>query len=155
MLAKIKAFLGASEAGADASETDDPLGAAAAALLVEAALTDGSFDDDERTIIVDILKNEFAIPAEEAGMLVDDVANDPDHANRLYAATRTIRDEFDEDQRVDMMVLLWRVAYADGVLHDYEANLVRRVAGLLYVKDQDSGRARKLALQELGIDETE
>ncbi len=132
---------------------EDPVAAAAAAVLVEAALTDGSFDDDEQTIIIDVLVNEFGVTSEEAEGLVADVASDPDHANRLYAATRTIRDEFDEDQRIDLMVLLWRVAYADGVLHDYEANLVRRVAGLLYVRDQDSGRARKTALRDLGLPE--
>jgi uncharacterized tellurite resistance protein B-like protein len=39
--------------------------------------------------------------------------------------------------------MLWEVAYADGNVDDYEANLVRRVAGLLYVPDRDSGAARK------------
>jgi len=50
---------------------------------------------------------------------------------------------------------LWEVAYADGEVHDYEANLVRRVAGLLYVQDRDSGRARKRVLKRLNIDESE
>ena len=41
--------------------------------------------------------------------------------------------------------MLWTVALADGVIHDYEANLVRRVCGLLYVSDRESGEARKRA----------
>jgi uncharacterized tellurite resistance protein B-like protein len=47
--------------------------------------------------------------------------------------------------------MLWQVAYADGVLHDYEANLMRRLAGLLYVSDQESGEARKRAQRALGL----
>jgi uncharacterized tellurite resistance protein B-like protein len=43
------------------------------------------------------------------------------------------------------------VAYADGVLHEYEANLMRRLAGLLYVTDQESGEARKRAQSALGL----
>ncbi len=150
MLAKIKSFLGTANQAVD-EDQGDPLTAAAAAVLVEAAMTDGTFGDDERTAIIDVLSVEFDMSPDDAADLIDEAAADPEHANKLYAATRTIRDEFDEEQRIDMMVMLWRVAYADGVLHDYEANLVRRVAGLLYVKDQDSGRARKIALQQLDI----
>ena len=47
--------------------------------------------------------------------------------------------------------MLWEVAYADGELHDYEANLMRRVTGLLFVSDQESGEARKRALERLGL----
>jgi uncharacterized tellurite resistance protein B-like protein len=45
--------------------------------------------------------------------------------------------------------MLWEVAYADGVVHPYESNLVRRVAGLLYVTDHDSGAARKRVVERL------
>jgi len=47
--------------------------------------------------------------------------------------------------------MLWEVVYADGELDDFESNLLRRLSGLLYVSDQDSGRAKKLAMKELGI----
>jgi uncharacterized tellurite resistance protein B-like protein len=47
--------------------------------------------------------------------------------------------------------MLWEVAYADGRLHDYEASLLRRVTGLLYVSDRDSGEARKRVLARLGL----
>jgi uncharacterized tellurite resistance protein B-like protein len=59
---------------------------------------------------------------------------------------RRIRDGFDHDERVEMVEMLWRVVYADGVVHDHEANLLRRVAGLLYVSDRESGEARKRAI---------
>jgi len=51
------------------------------------------------------------------------------------------------------MEMLWEVAYADGVLHDYEASLMRRVTGLIYVTDQESGAARKRVMQKLGLAE--
>ena len=49
--------------------------------------------------------------------------------------------------------MLWEVAYADGVLHDYEANLMRRVGGLIYVTDRDRGDARRRVLERLGIED--
>ena len=51
---------------------------------------------------------------------------------------------------VMLMEMLWEVVYADGELHDYEANLLRRTAGLLHVSDQESGAARKRVLARMG-----
>ena len=53
--------------------------------------------------------------------------------------------------RIDLMEMLWEVCYADGVLHDFEAQLMRRMAGLMFVDDRDSGAARKRALEKLGL----
>lgn len=154
MLQRLKSFLAGapSEQQVDLSPEDE-LAAAAVAVFVEAALLDGDFGDDERRIILELLTERFEISAGDADSLIDAAADDAEHANKLYSATRTIRDRFGEEERIDVMEMLWQVAYADGVLHDYEANLVRRVAGLLYVQDQDNGRARKRALEHLGLDE--
>lgn len=69
----------------------------------------------------------------------------------MYGLTRDIKNSLDHPERVELMEMLWQVAYADGVLHDYEANLMRRLAGLLYVSDQESGEARKRAQRALGL----
>jgi uncharacterized tellurite resistance protein B-like protein len=50
---------------------------------------------------------------------------------------------------VDLIEMVWEVAYADGELHDYEANLLRRLGGLLYVSDRERGEARKRVLARL------
>ena len=55
------------------------------------------------------------------------------------------------EERVGILELLWEVVYADGTLHDYEASLLRRVAGLLYVSDRESGEARLRVMERLGI----
>ena len=70
-------------------------------------------------------------------------------SNQLYGFTRIIKDRFSYEERVEFMEMLWQVSYADGELHDYESNLMRRIAGLLYVEDRDSGDARKRAIRRL------
>ena len=47
--------------------------------------------------------------------------------------------------------MLWEVVFADGEEHAFEANLVRRVAVLIYVTDQESGSARLRVRQRLGL----
>lgn len=156
MLQRLKSFLAGDTSAQEVElSPEDELAAAAVAVFVEAALLDGGFGDDERQIILQLMTERFQIPETEAALLIDSAASDAEHANKLYSATRTIRDGFGIEERIDVMEMLWQVAYADGVLHDYEANLVRRVAGLLYVQDQDNGRARKRALENLGLDDSE
>ena len=122
---------------------------AASALLVEAAVLDGHFDDAERATIERLLAHRFDLSAEDSAALCERAAQTLDEKNELYGFTRTLKDRFDFDERVELMEMMWQVVYADGEVHDYEANLMRRVAGLLYVSDQDSGAARKRVLNAL------
>jgi len=83
------------------------------------------------------------------GLLIDAAVGKVDAIPEIYGFTRTICDHFSHDERIAMLQMLWEVAYADGELHDYEASLLRQVAGLLYVTDQESGIARKRARERL------
>ncbi len=124
---------------------------AAAALLVEAACLDGNFSAAERTSITEALQRGFGLRREEALMLIAEGEKQGTESNQIYAFTRVLKDKMDEHERVRVIEMLWEVAYADGEVHEYEANLVRRVAGLLYVQDRDSGLARQRVTARLGI----
>lgn len=121
---------------------EDELQLATAALLVEAACMDGHFDDQERRTIASLLETRFGLDGADVEALIEDGRRAAE-TSQLYAFTRIAKDRFSEEERIQMIEMLWEVAYADGILHDYEANLVRRVAGLIYVTDRDSGEARK------------
>ena len=153
MLAKVKKFLlerGARADSADGAHSHDELQLAAAALMVEAARLDGAFDAAERAHIAAILQAQFELEGNETQLLIDTAVGTVDAIPEIYGFTRTIRDHFSHDERIAMLQILWEVAYIDGELHDYEASLLRRVAGLLYVTDQESGIARKRARERLG-----
>jgi len=147
MLKRIKKMFDGATSPAHLKGND--LEQAAAALLVEAAIMDGTFDDDERTVVLNLLEERFNLGGIEADQLLSDAEEAIAKSNELYTLTRTIKDNFDHDQRIELIEMLWEVAYADGVLHDYEANLIRRLAGLLYVSDRDSGEARKRILAKI------
>ncbi|MCA1907317.1 MAG: TerB family tellurite resistance protein [Magnetospirillum sp.] len=124
---------------------------AAAAVLVEAASMDGRVDPVERQRIVEVLARHFGLADGEAAELLAEASEMAQKAVELSTFAKTIKDGFDFDDRVRMIEMLWDVAYADGQLHDYEANLVRRIAGLIHVPDQDAGAARKRVMARLGI----
>ncbi len=123
---------------------------AAAAILIEAAHMDTSFDDAERTVIERAVQRKFELNEEEAATLIAEAEKVQNQSNHLLRFTRTIKDTFPQEERIELMEMLWEVVYADGELDQYEANLMRRIGGLIYVSDRERGDARKRVMKRLG-----
>ena len=125
---------------------------AAAALMVEAARLDDRFEATERERILGLLETRFRMSPSDAETLLAAAERESDESVEWQGFTRQIKEGFEYVERIALIEMLWEVAYADGELHDYEASLLRRVTGLLYVSDRDSGEARKRVLARLGLD---
>lgn len=136
--------------GEEANE-DESEALAVAALMLEAAAMDGRIDDTERGTILHLLAEAFDLAAADAAALLERARTARTEANQILHFTREIKDNVPFEERTEIMELLWQVVLADGEVHDYEANLMRRVAGLIHVNDRDSGRARKQAAANLGL----
>ena len=119
---------------------------AASALLVEAAVMDGNFDGDELNVISTLIRERFSLSPDEASELIDEAKTEVENAVELYGFARTVKDNMEHDERVEIIEMLWKVVLADGHVDNFESNLIRRVAGLIYVSDRESGDARKRAL---------
>jgi uncharacterized tellurite resistance protein B-like protein len=154
---RIKALFEAVDEGAGGIGTIAPgAGAdgrqlAAATLMVEAACLDGSFDAAERDTIGKLLSRHFELTDEESATLMSEAEGAQDEANHLLRFTRAIKDAYAPEERIELIEMLWEVAYADGILHDYEANLLRRIGGLIYVSDRERGAARRRVVTRLGL----
>lgn len=129
----------------------DELQAAAAALLVEAACMDGNFDDQERKSIISLMEQHFDLNDEESLTLISEAEKIIENASDLYAFTRVIKDRYEPEQRIEMVEMLWEVAFADRTVDHYESNLISRIAGLIFVSDRDRGEAKKRVMARLGI----
>lgn len=153
MLARLQRFLDRLDSGGgSAAAPRDELATAAAVMLVKAAALDGGVDPRERAVAADRLVERFGVPPAEIEQVMAEAAHTAEESVDLYGFTRVLKDRLDHDGRLMLMEALWEVVYADGTLHDYEAQLMRRLAGLLFVGDRDSGVARKRALAKLGLD---
>jgi uncharacterized tellurite resistance protein B-like protein len=134
-----------------ASARPDQLQIAVAALLVHAARMDDTFDVAERQIIERLLAARFTLAPEAVQRLLAAAERRAEDSSQLYPFIRLAVERLDEAERVRLIEMMWEVAYADGVLDPDEDALLRRVAGLLYVSDQDRGEARKRVLRRLCI----
>jgi uncharacterized tellurite resistance protein B-like protein len=151
VLDRLKAFLaGQGDARDGAAGPIDRVQLATVALLVEAAQMDAEFGDAERAKIAELVEIRFGLAAAEGSALLRAASDKVEQSVEVFGFTREIKNAFSPEERIEMMEMLWEVAYADGVLHDLEASLMRRLAGLLHVSDRDSGLARKRVLARLG-----
>ena len=149
MIERIKSFL--KGATSEKDEKSDDLQIAVVALLIRAATTDANFREEERAAIRRIALQSFSLKEEELDRLIAEAENAEAETMDLHRWVQTIKQAYDEEERVNLIEKMWEVVYADGVLDDYEANLLRRVAGLIYVPDRASGQARQRVLARLGL----
>jgi uncharacterized tellurite resistance protein B-like protein len=152
MINRIKSFFGDRQAEpveGGKAHTVDEFHLAAAALLVHAASVDSDFDDDERGKILELARDRLELTAEEAETLLQAAEQAADQSVQLLGFTRAIKDKFSYEERVGLIEMLWEVVYADGVVDEFESQLMRRIGGLIYVTDRDRGIARKQVLQRL------
>jgi uncharacterized tellurite resistance protein B-like protein len=148
MLNKIANFF-KSEAESDRTgeHEERELHIAAAAMLIEAAMTDGQVDAVERKRIGVLVERHFGVSRTEVEQILIEGEAKAETAVDIYSFLRVVNDHFNHEERIQLVEMLWDVVYADGVLHDHEANLIRRVSSMLGLTDVESGAARKRVLE--------
>ena len=144
MLERLRAWIEAEGAHPDGR---DALQMAVAALLVEAAGVDEKLDERERAVIDRLLERRFGLAARDADGLEQAAEERVARSAQLFGYVSTINQRLPLERRIELVEMLWEVAYADGVLTGDEDTLIRRVAGLIDVSDRDRGDA-KLRVRE-------
>ena len=112
-------------------------------------MADGVLDQDERASISHALTSQLDLSDEEVASIIDKAVVAHEDRIEIHSLVRAIRSETDAEDRIAIMEMAWVVVLADGQMHEYEAQLMRRLAGLLFVEDVDSGRAAKRARARL------
>ncbi len=130
----------------------DELQLAVAALLLEAAVVvDGDFDPQEREIVRRLLQRCFSLSTEDAQLLIAAAERRVEMSAQLFGFTSTVNSRVNRERKIEIIEMLWEVAYADGVLDPLEDTLLRRIAGLIDVSDHERGEAKRRVLQRLGM----
>jgi uncharacterized tellurite resistance protein B-like protein len=121
------------------------------ALLVEAAGADGKIADEESQLISEIISAQFELSDDEMVTVLSDAVNDYTDRIEIHGLMRRLREKADYEERIGVLELVWMVVLSDDRLDHIEAQLMRRLAGLLYISDVDSGLAAQTARTRLGI----
>ena len=140
MFDKLKTFL---DKKTDISEINfDSEKIAVVALLISTAKYDGNFDESERLEIQKLIKSYFSLSNENTDGLFKAAEEIENKANDLQQFTRSLNKVLNEEEKLKIIELIWKIIMADGIIDNYEENLVRRLSGLLYLQDKDIGNIK-------------
>ena len=152
MLNKLTSWVQTYNDVAETPDDDAEWANTVAGLLIEAAMADGTLGDAERNAIATALEQQLSMAPDIIDDMIEKARKDYDDRVEIHSITRQIRNDADAEERAIIMEMIWMVVLADGVLHDYEAQLMRRLAGLLYIDDVASGHAANSARARLGLE---
>ena len=112
------------------------------ALLIHAAKIDENYTDKEKQIIKKAIINLNQIKPSKADELIKKAEEKEKDSNQIIEFTKEIKKN-PMEYRIKIIEILWKIVYSDGSNDVYESNLIRRVCGLLYVSDKDSGEIKQ------------
>ena len=133
------------------AEDETKLARTVAALLVEAAMADGDIDEIEYAHIRHMLVTQLDLSADDADAMLNESVALHDDRIEIHSLTRHIRNDTEAADRLVILEMVWMVVLADGSLDVHESQLMRRLAGLLFVDDVESGLAAQRARHRLGL----
>jgi len=118
---------------------------AAAALLVHVIAVDGTIAEEERTRLRSLFERRFGLSEEEAESLIAEARAADLEAVDLYGFTSVLKTSLDQPGRERVIGMMWELVFADGEAHEFEENVVWRVAELLGVPTRDRVRLKQAA----------
>jgi uncharacterized tellurite resistance protein B-like protein len=149
----IRAALGfgkAADDDPDQSFEADNTRIAAAALAVHVMAVDGVEEDIERDRLQLSLAQQFELTEAQTNALIEEAKQADREAVDLYAFTSVLNRHMDDEGRLQVVQLLWEMAYADGAVHEFEDNALWRIAELLHVPARERIRLRKMVEGQAG-----
>jgi uncharacterized tellurite resistance protein B-like protein len=154
MLNKIKEYiseLGKDSDGISNEEQDNTeiINNACAALLIETALADKVFNDEELASMKQTLKIVYKVEEKDIDELIDESKKKVSESTSLYEYTRLINDLCDYEDKLRLINNLWSIAFADQQLDKYEEYLIRKISDLLHVSHKDFIQQKLLVKETL------
>lgn len=138
MWSKIADFLNQDHVENQDIADDGTLKIAIAALLVTTATSDHELGADEEQTLQEILTRHFDLQADEAHHLIEDAKHHSHHAVDLHRFVSVINSDLDHEQRKHILKYAWEIVLADGIIDNYEDNLMRKLGPLLGISRRDS-----------------
>ena len=154
MLKKIKRYI--SELGDETVEGPNQeqkerevINSACAALLIETALADRVFNEQEMNSMKKTLKEVYKVNEKDIEELINEAEKKVSESTSLYEYTRLINDFCDYEDKLKLIKNLWSIAFADKQLDKYEEYLIRKISDLLYVSHKDFIQQKLLVKETL------
>ena len=111
-----------------------------AALLIHAAKIDEIYSEKEKSIILNFIKNNIGENS-LSNIIMLEAEKIEANSNQLLSFTKIIKNSTKEIKQ-DIIRQLWKILISDNNVDLYESNLMRRICGLIYFSDKESGEIK-------------
>ena len=118
------------------------------ALLIHAAKIDENYTEIEKKIIKKAIIDLNEISPDEAEKMLELAEKKEKESNQIIEFTREAK-KYSMEFRLKIIEIIWKIVYSDGTNDNYESNLIRRICGLLYISDKDSGIIKTKIINQL------
>ena len=118
-----------------------------AALLIHAAKIDQNYSDKEEKIIVQALL-EIGIGQENIHQIISEGKKIESNSNQILDFTKEVK-RMNNDSKIKIVETLWRIIYSNQEADMYEASLMRRLGGLLYIDNKIMGDIKEKIIREI------
>ena len=125
------------------NEQFDTVQIAISTLMIQTAVYDGVFDEQEKSEILELIKKYFNLNEDQKLSLFKIAMKVNDDSNDMQQFTRVLNDHLSEEEKLKIIEMLWKIIISDGHIDDYENTLIRKISGLLYISDRDVGQIKK------------
>ena len=125
------------------SEQFDTVQIAISTLMIQTAVYDGIFDEQEKSKILELIKKYFNFNEDQKLALFKIAIKVNDDSNDMQQFTRVLNDNLSEEEKLNIIKMLWKIIISDGHIDNYENALIRKISGLLYISDRDVGQIKK------------
>lgn len=126
---------------------------ATAALMIEMARADFNLSDQERLLASDLMANRFDLSRSELDELMGLAELQAKEAASLFQFTQLIDKQLPYEEKLEVVGMLWEMAYADRELDKYEEHLVRKLTDLLHIPHQQMIRIKHEVMERLEIEQ--
>ena len=118
-----------------------------AALLIHAAKIDEAYEKKEEDIIKETLID-LGAPISEIDKIMSEAIIVEENSNQILDFTREVKNTPESD-KIRIIESLWKIIYSDNSVDMYETNLMRRLAGLLYIDARTMGDLKEKVKKNL------
>jgi uncharacterized tellurite resistance protein B-like protein len=120
-----------------------------ASLLIHAAKIDENYTEEEEKIIKDTLV-QLGSNSESINELIEKAKAMEENSNQILDFTREVKN-LKEDEKIKIVEALWKIIYSNKDADMYETNLMRRLAGLLYIDNKVMGDIKEKIKNEKSL----
>ena len=149
LLDQLKSMFGLTDELAAATSSAIDKNLAAAALMVHVIAADGEITDEEEARLMLILREHYSVTDGEATTLANAAKLAQNDAIDMYRFTSILKQEMDDGERRALIEDLWEMVYADGEVHEFEDNVVWRVAELIGIQSRERMLLKQRVLDRL------